>query len=259
MVWRTGQSHTQPPWSTLTFAACANHHYKAGSARYSSQSTDQTTGETKRGLTGTTTTASPTSTARSRKFLSLLSRRLDRCTEEASHDYLLQTHVTNVASRTTYALAEANAAVIQNVLNNIKQVVFAIRRLHEHAHTVHGIKDLVLAQNRDVQILALKKLVNNQNIDQNMFPEDVCAFARNHFKQKKELLFLNSNGVLCARYPPSQRLLHERPCMIVMPQLYQHEICFRVHDAMGHQGISNVFARIQERHTWRGNRRTVGQ
>ena len=35
-----------------------------------------------------------------------------------------------------------------------------------------------------------------------------------------------------------------------MPQLYQHEILFRVHDAMGHQETSKVVAGIQERHTW---------
>ena len=47
--------------------------------------------------------------------------------------------------------------------------------------------------------------------------------------------------------------------MIVMPQLYQHEILFRAHDAMGHQGISKVVARIQERHTWPGIRRSAGR
>ena len=47
--------------------------------------------------------------------------------------------------------------------------------------------------------------------------------------------------------------------MIVMRQLYQHEILFRAHDAMGHQGISKVVARIQERHTWPGIRCTVGE
>ena len=60
-------------------------------------------------------------------------------------------------------------------------------------------------------------------------------------------------------YPPQQRPLHESSCMIVMPQLYQHEILFCVHDAMGHQGIATVVARIQERHTWPGVRRSVGQ
>ena len=61
------------------------------------------------------------------------------------------------------------------------------------------------------------------------------------------------------KYPPSQRLLHEWLCMIVMPQLYQHEILVRAHDAMCYQGIRKVVARIQERHTWPGIRRTVGQ
>ena len=51
----------------------------------------------------------------------------------------------------------------------------------------------------------------------------------------------------------------EVPCMIVMPQLYQHEILFRAHDAIGHQGIPKVVARIQERHTWPGLRRCVGK
>ena len=163
----------------------------------------------------------------------------------------------------TYALAEASGAVLQNTTNNIKQAVLAIRDLrtdlHERAHTVHGLKDVVLAQNRDVHVLALQKFVSNKNIDHDIIPGDVCAFARTCFKQKTNLLFLNSNGVLCAKYPHSQGSLDERPCMIVMPQLYQHEILFRAHDAMGHQGISKVIARIQERHTWLGLRRTVGQ
>ena len=58
--------------------------------------------------------------------------------------------------------------------------------------------------------------------------------------------------------PPPQKL-HERPCMIVMPQLYQHEIPFKARDAMGHQGIAKVLARIQERHTWPGFRKSVGR
>ena len=86
-------------------------------------------------------------------------------TEEASHDYLLPTHVANVASRTTYALTETNGTTLQSAPSNVKQAVLAIKsvstELHEHTHTVHAIKDLVLAQNRDVHVLALKKLVNN--------------------------------------------------------------------------------------------------
>ena len=183
--------------------------------------------------------------------------------EEARHDYQLPKHATNVASQITYDLTNTEGAALQNAPAHIKQAVVAIRtvntELHEHAHTVHGITVLVLAQNRDVHVLALKKLVHGEDIDQDIFPENVRTFARNYYKQKKELLFLNSNGVLCVKYPPLQRPLHERPCMIVMPQLYHHEILFRAHDAMGHQGISKVVARIEERHTWPGIRRTVAE
>ena len=63
--------------------------------------------------------------------------------------------------------------------------------LHEHASTVHGIKDLLLARNRDVHVLAVEKLVAQESIDHDVFPAFVRAFARNYHKQKKDLLFIN--------------------------------------------------------------------
>ena len=184
-------------------------------------------------------------------------------TEEASRDYLLPTHVANVPSRKTYALNETVEQAMASAATVVRQLALAIKEidteLHEHANTVHGIKDLLLAQNRDVHVLAIKKLVAQESIDHDVFLEDVRAFAHNYHKQKKNLLFINRIGVLCVKYPPQQRPLHERPCMIVMPQLYRHEILFHAHDAMGHQGMTKVLARIQERHTWPGIRRSVGQ
>ena len=184
-------------------------------------------------------------------------------TTEASEDYLLPTHAVNVPSRTIYSVAGTKNATLQNSPCGVRESIMALKdidtELHEHTHTVDGIKDLVLAQNRDVHVLALKKLVQCESLDNDVFPENVREFARNYFPQKKDLLFINKNDVLCVQYSPTQRPLHERPCMIIMPQLYQHEILFRAHDAMGHQGISKVVARIQERHTWPGIRRSVGR
>ena len=184
-------------------------------------------------------------------------------TEKARQDYLLPTHVAKIPSRMTYALDETVEQAMASAPTVVRQAALAIKNidteLHEHANRAHGIKDLLLAQNRDVHVLAIKKLVAQESIDHDIFPEDVRAFARNYYKQKKDLLFVNKNGILCVRYPPQQRPLHERPCMIVMPQLYQHEILFPAHDAMGHQGIAKVVSRIQERYTWPGIRRSVGQ
>ena len=76
---------------------------------------------------------------------------------------------------------------------------------------------------------------------------------------KKYLLLINAKGVLCVKYPKHRGVLHTRPCMIIMPQLHQHEILFKAHDAMGRRGISEVLARIQERHIWPGIQKTIGQ
>ena len=54
--------------------------------------------------------------------------------EEASSDYLLPTHVTKVASRTTYDQAEASRPVLQNVTTNTKQAVLAIRDMGTDLH-----------------------------------------------------------------------------------------------------------------------------
>ena len=70
--------------------------------------------------------------------------------------------------------ANIEGATLHNAPTHIKQAVMAIRsvntELHEHTHTVHGIKDLVLAQNRDVHVLAIKRLVHGEGINQDIFP-----------------------------------------------------------------------------------------
>ena len=81
-------------------------------------------------------------------------------TAEAREEYLLPTHAVNVPSRTVYPVAGASAASLQGTPSGVRDSIMALKdidtELHEHTHTVHGIKDLVLAQNRDMHVLALK-------------------------------------------------------------------------------------------------------
>ena len=89
--------------------------------------------------------------------------------------------------------------------------------LHEHQSTMRGLKVLHLAQNRYVHILALKKLMKNEPLDDILFPEDVQDFAKRYYHQKKDSLFLNQNDISCISYIPQQRAMHVRSCMIVVP------------------------------------------
>ena len=86
-------------------------------------------------------------------------------------------------------MANIEGAALHNAPTHIKQAVMVIRsvntELHEHTHTVHGIKDLVLAQNRDVHVLAIKRLVHGEAINQDIFPEDVRTFARTTLNKRR--------------------------------------------------------------------------
>ena len=87
--------------------------------------------------------------------------------------------------------------------------------------------------------------MKNEPLEDPMFPDEVQDFAERCYNQKKDLLC-----ILCVNYVPRPRALHVRPCMKIMPHLFQHEILYRAHDESRHQGVGKVLARIQERHTW---------
>ena len=71
---------------------------------------------------------------------------------------LLPTHIANVPSRTTYPLNGAEKQALNTAPKYVKQMTFAINsvsmELHEHSKTVHGLKDLLLAQNRFIKALS---------------------------------------------------------------------------------------------------------
>ena len=99
--------------------------------------------------------------------------------------------------------------------------------------------------------------MKNKPLDDILFPEDVQEFAKRYYHQKKDLLLLNPEDILCVNYVPLQRTMLVRPCMIVVPQLYQQEIFYRAHNVSGQQGVGKVLATIHERHTWPGIKRVV--
>ena len=111
-------------------------------------------------------------------------------TEEAGQNYLLPTHVANVPSRKTYALDETVEQAMASAPTVVRQAALAIKEidteLHEHANTLHGIKDLFLAQNRDEHVLAIKKLVAQESNDLDVFPE-ACAHSHVTVTSRKKI------------------------------------------------------------------------
>ena len=73
-------------------------------------------------------------------------------TEEARQDYLLPTHVANVPSLKASALNETVEQAMASAPTVVRQAALAIKEidteLHEHANTVHGIKDVLFSRRR---------------------------------------------------------------------------------------------------------------
>ena len=61
--------------------------------------------------------------------------------------------------------------------------------LPEHQSTMRGLKELHLAQNRDLFPLALKKLINNEPFDDILFPENMQDFGKRYSYQKRTYCF----------------------------------------------------------------------
>ena len=84
-------------------------------------------------------------------------------TEEDRQDYSLHRHAANIPSRMIHALdenMERAMATAPKVVRHADLVIKDIgKELHQHVHTLHGNNDLLLAQNRDVHVLIINKLV----------------------------------------------------------------------------------------------------
>ena len=124
--------------------------------------------------------------------------------------------------------------------------------LREQVVARYTLVDFKKAQDMNVVIGALKRLLKHPKGNLTGVPKTIQEGIRAYFRQAKDRLYVNGQGILCLRRRPADRNRFFNHSMIIMPQLYQAEILCRTHDEMGHQGVNKVVARIQQRHDWMG-------
>ena len=111
-------------------------------------------------------------------------------TEECRRDYLLPTHAASVPSRTTFYFTGTEKQGLDAAPKYVQEVSLAINEInvehHEHTNTVHGLKDLLLAKNWDVHMLAIKKLVAKESIE-TKYSQKTCAFSQKTTTSKKTI------------------------------------------------------------------------
>ena len=116
----------------------------------------------------------------------------------------------------------------------------------------YTIADFRQAQSMDIVIGTLKRLMKNPKGNLSNVPKSLREGIKAYFRQAKDRLYVNGQGILCLRRRPADRNRFSNHSMILMPQVYQAEILYQTHNEMGHQGVNKVVARIQQRHDWMG-------
>ena len=74
------------------------------------------------------------------------------------------------------------------------------------------------------------------------------------YKERKGLLYHTADGVVACKRRDDEKMLYKNN-LNILPQLYQKEMLFRLHEQMGHQGIDKVQQRILNRFDWPGVRK----
>ncbi len=136
-------------------------------------------------------------------------------------------------------------------------VIKAVKLINAGTYT---LDDLSRAQRTALVTLALRSLVEargekklegnpwettDSREAEDQLEADVRKLVTDFQKQWADVLFINSQGILCCRRKPEEKTLQHDA--IVLPQLFQAEVMFRAYEDQAHQGIDKVLGRIRQR------------
>ena len=113
----------------------------------------------------------------------------------------------------------------------------------------YRLSDLIRAQKNDKMTSNLSKWFRTRSKEKGDLEEESYKILSQFYKERKDLLYHTADGVVACKRKYEEKILHKHN-LIIVPQLYQTEMLFRLHDQMGHQGIDKVQQRILHRFDW---------
>ena len=69
--------------------------------------------------------------------------------------------------------------------------------------------------------------------------KDSYRILSQFYKERKYLLYHTADRVVACKRKDEEKIIHKHN-LIILPQLYQTEVLFRLHDQTGHQVIDKV-------------------
>ena len=108
--------------------------------------------------------------------------------------------------------------------SNVRETLFAVT-LRDHVAAQYKIQDLKAAQDADLSVNSLKKLLQNPKYEAHSIAFDFERIRIGIFQEEKGQLFVNPQGILCVKRTREEALKYNNDFMIVMPQLYHARFC----------------------------------
>ena len=137
-----------------------------------------------------------------------------------------------------------NPGELNGQMMSLKELVKASYRLSE----------LIRAQKNDKMMSNLSKWLRTGEKDKGELEEDSYNILNQFHKERRDLLYHTADGVVACKRKDEEKILHKHNLAIV-PQLYQTEVSFRLHDQIGYHGIDKVQQKIQHKFDWPGLRK----
>ena len=143
---------------------------------------------------------------------------------------------------------------LKDDIHSLGEMNGQIMALKEHVKAKYRLSDLIRAQKNDKMTSNLSKWIRTRAKEKGDLKEDSYKILSQFYKERKDLLYHTADGVVASWRKDEEKILPEHN-LIILPQLYQTEVLFKLHDQMGHQGIDKVQQRILHRFDWPGFRK----
>ena len=111
----------------------------------------------------------------------------------------------------------------------------------------YTIADFKQTQTMGFVVGTLKRLMKIPKSNLNNVPKMLRGRIQASFRQAKDRLYLNGQGILCFRRRLNGRNRFFNLSIVLMRQMSQAEMLYQEHNEMGHQGFKNVVTMIGQR------------
>ena len=116
---------------------------------------------------------------------------------------------------------------LKDDIHNPGEMNGQIMALKEHVKARYRLSDRIRAQKNDKMTSNLSKWIRTGSKEKGDLEEDSYKIMSEFYKERKHLLYHTADGMVACKRKDEEKTLHKHN-LIILPQLYQTEVLFRL-------------------------------